>query len=493
MTQSSAPQPPFVLTLDLGSSSTRAALYDSTATLVPGTMAQEKRRFHVAPDGTAEDDSIEALKHLVRCINQVLRSPLAKQIAAVSCGTYVSNILGVNAHGTPLTPIYTYADTRSDAAADTLRRQLNEADVWQRTGTPLRTSYLPALFSWLKREQPQQFDRVDRWMTLGEWLFEQFFGGSTVTHSAAAWTGLLNRQSLQWDHDLLDHLHLDPAQFGTLADVDHAVEGLQEPWASRWPQLRNVPWFGAVGDGAAANVGSGCVGADRVALSIGTTGALRVALDHEPAIPHGLWCYNIDRAHPLLGGATSEGGNVLDWVRHQLGVDPAVLNAALLDPAPANHGLTVLPFVAGERAPGWAGDVDATITGIRTTTTTLDLARAALEAVTYRWAQIAALLQPTLGSTPMIVASGGALRHVPGWAQLVADALDLPVALSAETEATSRGIALLALRSLGMIDRLDQYDAAVKDVVEPRAEHTAYHRAAIEHQKRLYERLIYQM
>ncbi len=490
MTQPSAPQPPFVLTLDLGSSSTRAALYDATTTLVPDTMVQEKRRFHVAPDGTAEDDPIEALKQVVRCVNQVLRSPLAPKIVAVGCGTYVANILGTNAAGEPRTPIYTYADTRGSAAAATLRQALNEREVWQRTGTPLRTSYLPTLFSWLKIAQPQQFRQAERWVTLGEWLFDQLFGCSTVTYSAAAWTGLLNRQSLQWDHDLLDHLQIDPAQLGTLADVDDATQGLQEPWASRWPQLRDVPWFGAIGDGAAANVGSGCVGSDRVALSIGTTGALRVALEHEPAIPQGLWCYSIDRAHPLLGGATNEGGSVLDWVRHKLGVDPAELNAALLDSTPANHGLTVLPFWAGERAPGWAGDVDATITGMRGSTSTLDLARAALEGVTYRWAQIAALLQPALSSSPMIVASGGALRHVPGWAQLVADALNLPVALSAETEATSRGIALLALRSLGVIERLDQYDAAMKDVVEPRAARTAYHREAIEQQERLYERLI---
>jgi gluconokinase len=176
-----------------------------------------------------------------------------------------------------------------------------------------------------------------------------------------------------------------------------------------------------------------------------------------------------------------------------MGVDPVELNAAVLDPAPAKHRLTVLPFVAGERAPGWAGDVDATITGIRTGTTTLDLARAALEAVTYRWAQIAALLRPTLGAAPIVVASGGALRHVPGWAQLVADALDLPVALSAETEATSRGIALLALRSLGVIERLDHYDAAMSQIMEPRTAHTAYHREATQQQQRLYERLIDRM
>lgn len=487
MTSIPSPQPPFVLTLDVGSSSTRASVYDSNALFVPGTMVQEKRSFH-----GSEDDPADVLAHVASCIDGALRNAAqyADQIAAVGCATYVANIVGVDAHAQPLTPLYTYADTRSNAAGARLRQQLDEADVWQRTGCPLRASYLPALFAWLQDEQPQQLKQAERWMTLGEWLLNQFFGQGSVTYSAAAWTGLLNRQTLQWDAALLDHLELDAARFGPLVDVDQATPGLQEPWAGRWPQLRNVPWFGAVGDGAAANAGSGCIDATRIALSIGTTGALRVALKEEPTIPPGLWCYHIDRHQPLLGGATNEGGNVLDWIRHLLGVDPQALSAALLDPAPAEHGLTVLPFWAGERAPGWAGDVDATVTGIRADTTTLDIARAALEGVTYRWAQIAALLQPTLGASPLIVASGGALRHVPGWTQLVADALNLPVAVSAESEATSRGAALLALRSLHVIERLDQRDAAMQDLVKPRPDHTARHRAAIEAQMRLYERLI---
>lgn len=487
---SSAFQPPFVLTLDLGSSSTRGALYDATATLVPGTLVKTLRRFDVGSDGRVVDDPAEALMQVTRCIDSVLAQAgsLAAQIGAVACGTYVANVLGVDDAGQPVTPIVTYADTRGSAVAVRLRTQLDEAAVWQRTGCPVRSSYWPALFTWLSEAQPQTMQRARYWMMLGQWLQHQFFGSAPVTLSAAAWTGLLDRYTLGWDAELLRHLPISAEQLGPLVDLDHATHGLREPWATRWPALRDIPWFGAVGDGAAANIGSGCVGPDRIALSVGTTGALRVVLADEPVIPQGLWCYRVGRAEPLLGGATSEGGNLVDWTRRTLQIELGALNQRLLG-TPSDHGLTILPFITGERAPGWAGAVRATFAGIGATTSALDLAQAALEGVTYRWAQIAALLTPTLRTAPVIVASGGTLRHLPGWTQLVADALQLPVALSAEPEATSRGEALLALRALGVVEHLGQVAAATAQVVQPRLEHAAFHEAARERQQALYAQL----
>ncbi|MBV9788179.1 MAG: carbohydrate kinase, partial [Chloroflexi bacterium] len=155
----------------------------------------------------------------------------------------------------------------------------------------------------------------------------------------------------------------------------------------------------------------------------------------------------------------------------------------------AEHGLTVLPFIVGERGPGWRGDVRATIDGISITTSALDIARAALEGVTYRWARIATLLRTAAPGTPTIIASGGALRHVPSWSQLIADALGLPLVLSAEAETTSRGVALLALRSLGHIDNLASIPAALGETLTPNPDRFAAHQAAQVQQADLYDRL----
>ncbi len=486
------PESAVILVIDIGSSSTRAALYDISARLIPGSLVQEQCTLYTAPDGTAEDNPVALFARVVRCIDGVLAvaGSRSRQIAAVGCATYVSNVLGTDAVGQPLTPIYTYADTRSAAAARALQERFDEGEIWQRTGCPLRTSYLPALFTWLAETQPQLFHSVHRWMSVGEWLFRAFFGASTITTSVASWTGLLNRTSLTWDDTFLAELPIRSEQLGTVVDARESFVGLCGPWADRWPVLRAIPWFGAIGDGAAANIGSGCTTAERIALSIGTTGALRTIPPSVPEIPRGLWCYRVDHALPLLGGATSEGGNVLSWALRTLKIDTQALQHYLLDPAGASHGLTVLPFIAGERGPGWAGDVRATITGISTTTSALDIARAALEGVTYRWAQIAFLLRQVLDKQPTIVVSGGAVQHMPAWAQLIADALGLPVAQSGETEATSRGIALLALRSLGLIPSLEARPAVLSVLVQPDMTRWAQHQVVIERQRQLYERLL---
>jgi gluconokinase len=487
----SSPESPLILVIDIGSSSTRAALYDANATLVPGSLVQESCGLFTAADGTAEDDPAAVLRRVAQCVDGVLvaAGSRVREIAAVGLATYVSSVVGTDAAGQPLTPIYTYADTRSAVAARWLRATLDERVIWQRTGCPLRTSYLPALLTWLAEAQPQRFQAVQHWMGLGEWLFQVFFGRSAITPSAASWTGLLNRTSLSWDEELLAALPIRHEQLGSVVDGSLPGVGLRAEWAARWPALRALPWFGALGDGAAANVGSGCITADRIALSIGTTGALRTIPASVPAIPRGLWCYRVDGSLPLLGGATSEGGNVLTWALRTLQVDTALLQRHLLDPSAADHGLTVLPFVAGERCPGWAGDVDATITGIRTATSALDVARAALEGVTYRWAQIAALLRQGLDQPPTIVVSGGAIRHLPAWAQLIADALGLPVVQSGEPEATSRGIALLALHALGAVESLESRPATLGNMAQPDLARWAEYQAAIERQAQLYERM----
>jgi gluconokinase len=302
---------------------------------------------------------------------------------------------------------------------------------------------------------------------------------------------LLDRSRLVWDAPLLDQLGVAPDQLSPLADVDEPLGGLADTYARRWPALRAVPWFPAVGDGAAANIGSGCTSPERVALTLGTTGALRVVRADVPEVPSGLWCYRVDRQQALLGGATSEGGNVYTWLRQTLRLgDPAEVENAVAAYPPDGHGLSVLPFLAGERSPGWAGNVPATLHGLTLATTPVAILRACLEAVAFRFAMIQQRLGHSAGGDYRLIASGSALQHSPAWAQIFADVLGRPVVISAEPEATSRGAALLALRALAILPALDTAPAADGPAYEPDNAHHTLYQAAIARQRRLYDRLI---
>jgi gluconokinase len=159
----------------------------------------------------------------------------------------------------------------------------------------------------------------------------------------------------------------------------------------------------------------------------------------------------VDARRHLIGGATSEGGNVLAWARRTLALpgDVAALDAALAAVAPDSHGLTALPFLAGERSPGWRGDARAAVTGISLATTAPQILRALVEAVAYRLAAVYDRLAPVASPDHAVIASGGALDHSRVFTQVLADALGVPLEVREGTEASSRGAALLALGALG--------------------------------------------
>ena len=323
-------------------------------------------------------------------------------------------------------------------------------------------------------------------------LYQHFFGRTTATISMASATGLLDAHACRFDDETLRAAEVRAEQLSPLGDVTDPFVGLRDGYATRWPALRDVPWTPAVGDGACDNLGSGCVTADRIGLMVGTSGAMRVASAADRiAIPWGVFCYRADRRRVVLGGALSDGGNLVDWCRRtfRLGRPDEEIEEALAAMKPGAHGLTFLPFLAGERSPGWAAQARAAIAGLSLATTAVEILRAGMEAVALRFALIHELLAGAVPPAHEIVASGGALRKSPAWTRILADALGRPILPSAEPEASARGAALLTLEALGMIRSLEELPASFGHAIEPDAGRHATYRAALARQRDHYERL----
>ncbi|MDQ3249526.1 MAG: gluconokinase [Chloroflexota bacterium] len=489
---------PYILALDIGTSSTRAILFDATAQPIPGCAAQVANQLQTTADGGATFAANQLFDSVVNAIDGLLAAagPLATHIGGVASATFVSNVLGIDAAGEPVTPVFTYADTRNADDAEGLRIELGPAGLQaahDRTGCLVHTSYLPARFRWLARTQPTLLAAATHWLSFGEYLLWKLLGRRVASYSVASWTGLLNRRTLGWDQEWLAQLPVEVEQLSPLTDVDQPLVGLLPAWAARWPALKAVPWFPAIGDGAAANLGSGCDNPSRVALTIGTTGAMRVVVDPDLAtVPAGLWLYRVDRKRGLLGGATTEGGNLFAWLRETLQLPPDdQVETLLAQQSPTAHGLTVLPFVAGERAPGWHDKAKASLIGFTLNTQPIDIVQAGLESVAYRFALILQSIAPYLPEVGafQIVASGGGLLGSPAWLQIMADVLNQPIATLAEKEITSRGIALLGLEQLGVIKGVADLAPELDMTYVPVPAHHALHRAALARQVDFYTRL----
>jgi gluconokinase len=383
-----------------------------------------------------------------------------------------------------------WADSRSSREASLLRDALDEEALHARTGCHLHTSYWPAKLRWLARERPADTRRVARWGSIGEHLELTFFGEAATSVSMASGSGLLDQAALRWDAEALAAAGIEAAHLFPLTDLAEGRRGLRAPWAVRWPALRSVPWFPAIGDGAASNIGSDCVDPHRIALNVGTSAALRMVTEVDAVPRRGLWRYRLDRRRSVLGGATSEGGNVYAWCRQVLDLpDEQAVERALAARAPDTHGLTVLPFLAGERAPGWRGGRRATIAGLSLDTTALDVVHAALEAVALRLCLVYALLGPYAAADHLVVASGGAISRSRAWTRMLADALGRPIHALSDGEATSRGAALLALESLGVRPGVTAASALPGEVVAPDAARHARYAAALERHRWLDERV----
>ena len=184
---------------------------------------------------------------------------------------------------------------------------------------------------------------------------------------------------------------------------------------------------------------------------------MRVAYQGEipEKIPDGLWCYRIDPQKLIVGGALSDGGGLYRWLKDTMKiaeVDDEV-EAEIKTREPDSHGLTFLPFLAGERSTGYHENAKGAILGLTQSTTAVEITQAAMESVAYRFAEIYDQLQQIV-EIKTIIASGGALRESPVWTQIIADVFGQNLSLPDTHEASSRGVVLLALENLGKIENI---------------------------------------
>ncbi len=452
---------PHVLALDVGTSSVRAVVHDALGRPVAGESAQTKYEPTHGHDGRADFDA----DHLVDAAQAVIEKAMRRdrELAAVGTSCFWHGLLAVDGHDRPVTPLVTWRDTRSAAYADELRRRVDPEAVHRRTGCFVHASFWPAKLAWLKGEHPDAFARAARFVSFSDYLYGRLVGSTATSISMASGTGLLDLGTDGWDEELLDVLGLDATRLPELSDDPVEHEGRL--------------WLPALGDGACSNVGAGCVTRERAVLMIGTSGAFRTLSEAASRRPRpSLFCYRLDARRVVEGGSLSDGGNLYAWLEKTIGVDGT---AGIAQRPPAGHGLAFLTLLGGERSPGWNARARGAIAGLSFDTEPQDILQAALEGVAFRFAEIAELMP----EVREVVAAGYALAVDGDWAQIIADVLERPIALSGVEEASARGAAALALERLG----IEPEPAPIARVVDPRPERFEALRVARERQRELYE------
>ncbi|HNJ39680.1 MAG TPA: gluconokinase [Acidobacteriota bacterium] len=487
-----------VLAIDIGTSSVRAVLFDTQGHPVPGAEARSTYQVHYTSDGGCEIPADELFSWVLQTISSCQAQVAAADVIGVGISCFWHSLVGITPDTcAPATPVYLWADTRSRGVLDEIKELEAEAELFARTGCRVHTTYWPAKIRWIKASQPSLHFSALWWMSFAEYLGLRLFGERVVSVSMASGTGVFHQELGHWDPPTLDLCGLTQSQLSTIAPDTLCFSGerLRALYKEQLGRLTSAQWFLSLGDGACSNLGSGPPCQTAAVLNLGTSAALRLSIPETfqklktPALARqlftgGLWQYRIDQQWHLVGGALSNAGNLLGWLREVLNLpSTAEINQFLSDSIPDSHGLSCLPFLAGERSPGWSADTFGLVAGLHFQTTPLQLVQATIETIALRLAWILENLHLAGFPIDHIIASGGALTAFPAWAQIICDALNRPVLRLENAEVSARGAALWVFHQLGLQDLAQsQIPASTLFTPDP-ARHHIYRQALAHHQQ----------
>ena len=464
-------QDPIVLAMDVGSTGTRGCLYDATGRSLQKRRDKIPHVFTSAADGTSTIDPDQVVEEISEILDRLVVPDVAGRIKGVSLDTFAATLIGIDENCNAITPCLTYADSRSAEEVDRLRAEVDEAEVQRRTGARLHTSHLPAMLRWLRAAEPEVFARARRWLSLGEYVWLRLLGDTAAGTSTAAWSGLLDRHTGEWDAQLLDLSHIDIGQLSRIADPDQPLYPVSAVVRRRWPTLAEVPWFPVIPDGFASSLGAGVTGADSPVISFSTSGAMRVIVDGAPTdVPSALWCYRVDRNRSIVGGALNDVGRMVTWMENAFQLPDYDRRAEVLLAEPREATPLVLPFLTGERATGWAGNARMVLRDLNYSEGPEELYRGCLEGVALCYVRLAEQVTRVSGTPRVLRASGRVSNNIPALLQLVADATGYPVEPVDIKRSTLHGTALYALATVAPgVPASDVPLAGVKQPVPDRA------------------------
>ncbi len=439
-----------ILTLDIGTSSVRASLFNNDAERVSGMSVKIERTLHTTADGGSEIDADEAFTQVAAAIDALLEKSKKRkrEITHVASCSFWHSLMGVDAKGKPTTKVLGWADTRSREYSGVLKKRFDETETHNRTGAHFHSSFWPAKLLWLRHEHAEVFSKTAMWLSFIDYVALRLFGKTTTSLSMASGTGIFNIRKCKWDVKLLKALKISTDNLPEISETDSATFKLNKKYAKRWPRLAAAQWFPAIADGAADHIGSCGFGKTRASLMVGTSAAMRVAYRGEPPakIPEGLWCYRIDSQSVIIGGALSDGGNLYSLIKERFHL-PANTDK-LLQSRQAPDDLVVIPFFFGERSTGYDENARGAIIGLTGAHDGIDVLLAAMEGVAFRLDDIYRRLKKVAKITD-IVTSGGALRDSLVWTDIIASVLGEKLLVNDTPEASSRGAVLLALETTG--------------------------------------------
>ena len=434
----------YFLGIDIGTTSVKSVAFSREGkTLSEYSISYSIQHPH--PDWS-EQDPEEITRAIIKTVENILRDLTPDLPTVCSFCSAMHSLIAVDESGKAISPSIIWADNRAAGIATRIRIENRAQEFYQRSGLPIHAMSPFCKLLWLKENQNELFNRAFKFVGIKEYVFHRLFGEWCMDVSMASATGLMNAGTLQWDPWILEQTGISASRLSGIVGIDKIFTAPR-----LFPSLQQVPFVIGGSDGAMANLGASNDPGSLV-VTIGTSGAARLIVN-KPHIDPGMrtFCYYIHNQQWLLGGATNNGGIVLQWLQENFfqsekTVADFLKQASAVDPG--SGGLIFLPYLLGERAPIWNASAKGVLFGLDINHGQAHMVRASLEAVVYC---LYGISQPLSEQAEIknIYATGGFARNEL-WIQILADVFNLPVRICETIENSAWGAVKCGMQALGI-------------------------------------------
>ncbi|HEX2607860.1 MAG TPA: gluconokinase, partial [Flavisolibacter sp.] len=415
---------PYIIGVDIGTGSTKAVAVD-----VSGKLFHSSQVFYPILESQpvfSEQDPEVIARAFFQTIRELVQE-MAAPPEAISLSSAMHSVLPVDEAGRPLGSLILWSDSRSAAIASRLRAAPFAEELYKRTGTPIHSMSPLCKLIWLYENQLDLFETTERFISIKEYLWQLLFQEYVIDHSIASATGLFDIERKTWYPEALELAHVAASRLSVPVPTSYSKVLSDTEQLTRLGLTASTRFYIGASDGCLANLGTGALEPGCVSVTIGTSGAVRMA-SKKPVyqFPEMSFNYLLDEQLYICGGPVNNGGNVLAWLRDQRtaikGVEPSYeqLFSEMEIVPPGSHNLLFLPYLYGERAPIWDEQACGVYFGIRSHHDASCFLRAGIEGVCFALHSILVSLERHSGTIGQLQVSGGFV-HAPLWIQILAD------------------------------------------------------------------------
>lgn len=490
----------YLLGIDLGTSSLKAALFDVERAQIAALAAEEYPVQHPAPD--AAEQSPEAWwQAACRTVQRALQGVDRGRVRAIGLSGQMHGTVLLDSAARPLRPAIIWADGRSSAQVERLLEHFGESEWLETAGTLPATGFAAATLAWLAEHEPASLERARHFLLPKDYLRLRLTGELGSEPSDAASTALLDIRAARWSERLIDGLGLPRVLFPPLHQSAELVGRLRAESAEALGLPAGVPVVAGCADQAAQALANNVLARGIASVTLGSGGQVFVpqALSAQGALATDARVHVFNHALPerwYVLGAILSAGLSLRWLRDLLGwADDPNAYARLSDAAQSAPrgaaGLLFLPYLLGERTPLRDPKARGVFIGLSYQHTLAHMARAVMEGVAFALRQALEVSFELAGRAEQVVLAGGGAQSAI-WRRIQADIYGIPLRPSLLQEQACVGAALLAGVGCGLYAELAQACAAATrlgDPLEPEPSAQADYEARYAQFQALYGRL----